>query len=367
MICNVCITALTDVCIILQTMDDENEEKQNLMEDKEESLKWVPRLKGVGAMVCYVLAASVSAVCVQMLERSIPDFELNAMRCGLPWICMTIYFIVKREIPKVLKENWLPVLLFSIVSNLVTIGLYVSVTLAPLATTECIMMSSVVFSGFLAYTLCNRERIRWDSLVVTPFCIAGLFLVLQPPPLFDQTTGQMYWSNEPQNTTEMQGSHSNEHGTEKWGYALAALTGVFLTLQIALVKYYGGFFSMKNSFISLMYSYAAGTIASLSFMVVFENPVFSADVATFLLVFGHATMYVFTMPLQLYSAQLISGNLGSIIRTFKLLVFLAAQYTILKNIYPGHRNWMEVLGVLFVLFGTMFSSLIEIKNGFQKK
>ena len=50
----------------------------------------------------------------------------------------------------------------------------------------------------------------------------------------------------------------------------------------------------------------------------------------------------------------------------ELLLTLAAQYTILKNIHPGHRNWIGILGVICVLFGTIFSSLVEIVKGYRK-
>ena len=43
-----------------------------------------------------------------------------------------------------------------------------------------------------------------------------------------------------------------------------------------------------------------------------------------------------------------SGNTANIISTPSIIAMLVAQYTILKDIHPGHRNWIEVLGVLLV-------------------
>ena len=39
---------------------------------------------------------------------------------------------------------------------------------------------------------------------------------------------------------------------------------------------------------------------------------------------------------------------------------LIAQYTVLSPILPGHRNWMEVVGVVLVLIGCSMSSILEI-------
>ena len=45
---------------------------------------------------------------------------------------------------------------------------------------------------------------------------------------------------------------------------------------------------------------------------------------------------------------------------------LVAQYTVLSSILPGHRNWMEVVGVVLVLIGCSMSSILKI-IGFRGK
>ena len=39
---------------------------------------------------------------------------------------------------------------------------------------------------------------------------------------------------------------------------------------------------------------------------------------------------------------------------------LIAQYTVLSSILPGHRNWMEVMGVILVLAGSGASSVFAM-------
>ena len=38
---------------------------------------------------------------------------------------------------------------------------------------------------------------------------------------------------------------------------------------------------------------------------------------------------------------------------------LIAQYTVLP-ILPGHRNWIEIVGVVLVLFGLTLGSILEL-------
>ena len=95
-------------------------------------------------------------------------------------------------------------------------------------------------------------------------------------------------------------------------------------------------------------------------MLSFETLTFPTDVTDILLTSFHVCCYVIMIPLLVYSSLLISGSLGSILRSTVLILVLVAQYTILSHIFPGHRNWMEVIGVMMVLFGTILSSIYEI-------
>ena len=72
-------------------------------------------------MLTYVLLISASRICVQALDRSIPDFELNSMRCGFAMVSVILYFVLTRHFPAIPKANNFEVVLVVIVINLVTI------------------------------------------------------------------------------------------------------------------------------------------------------------------------------------------------------------------------------------------------------
>ena len=147
------------------------------------------------------------------------------------------------------------------------------------------------------------------------------------------------------------------------GYMLPLATGIIITVNIPVVKHYSDFFTPENTFISLIWSYAISLIP----MAIFEMPVFPVEVKPVLLVGSHVLTYVVVMPLLMYGSQLISGNLGSIIMTTRLLFLLAGQYLFLVNIYPGNRNWIEVTGVLLVSFCSVFSSVTELFTGLKRQ
>ena len=146
-------------------------------------------LKGITTLFLCVFLTSVSQICVQALDRSVPDFELNSMRCGFAMVGMILYFTVTRTFPWVERKYLPPVLLLVVLNNAITIGLYVPVSLIPLATADSLMKTNFLVSGLIVFTLINQEKLRLDKLLSVPVCITGVFLVLQPSFILDSKMG----------------------------------------------------------------------------------------------------------------------------------------------------------------------------------
>ena len=343
--------------------------------EREEGTGWLSKVKGVSAVMLYVVLVSTSRVCVQALDRAVPHFELNAIRCGFAMVCMGFYFIICRHFPSVSRDKMAVCITFVSIQVFSPLGSYVSVTYVSLASAECLYLTSLVVSGILIFTIWNRERIKWESMVTAPLCILGVVMVIQPPFIFGNSTSHLQTKsanealnqNITQNITEA-GKQLNYNITmdDMIGYSLSVGVGILDTFIVSFIKYHSDFFTTDNLLISLSWSYVAGTVLSLITMLLFEKPVFPLDIKDLLLVSGHVLTYVLLMPLHLYGSLLISGNLGSIIKTSRQLFMLVAQYLFLANVYPGHRNWIEVVGVVLVTFGSVFSSVVEIVKSFRK-
>ena len=71
-------------------------------------------------------------------------------------------------------------------------------------------------------------------------------------------------------------------------------------------------------------------------------------------------------PLYIYGPNHISGNTVTAIMSTQVAFMLIAQYTVLSSILPGHRNWMEVVGVILVLVGSGASSFFEMFKNNKK-
>ena len=329
-------------------------------------------VKGIAAMLGYVVMASTSRICVQMLEKAVPDFELNAIRCGSYFLLAALYFAVTKTWPTVNRENWTSVGLLCILSTSVGLTMYIAVTLIPLASVDSVQTTCQVTTSLVMFTLINKEKITWEKLLGVPVCSAGVILVLQPPFIFG---GQYHSDIDTSLSNYTEQSSAPEGGVTPMvtstviGYLLSVVTGLLNNMISSVMKYKSEFYTNKNIIISLAWATLVATVFSTSIMLIVEEPILPTNIRDSALVFGHTFAYLLINPLFCYGSLLISGSLGAIIRSLNLLFVLVAQYLLMKDIFPGHRNWMEVFGVILVLFGAIFSSIVELvkEKGSEKK
>ena len=80
-------------------------EKAPLLEDTllEEKQGTVQKAKGIFTACVWVICMVISIVSVQLLERRIPDFELNAARCALPFLLSTMFMVARRKLPLIAR------------------------------------------------------------------------------------------------------------------------------------------------------------------------------------------------------------------------------------------------------------------------
>ena len=96
--------------------------------------------------------------------------------------------------------------------------------------------------------------------------------------------------------------------------------------------------------------------------ITFEEPIIHADTKTCLLAFGHGTgVALYYIFLDILSKS-IPATMIAMINTMPVVVLLIAQYTILKDIFPGNRNLLEVFGVVMVVVGNILAAIAHSKD-----
>ena len=283
-----------------------------------------------------------------------PDFELNTMRQATGAIFFFSASIITGKSLPVPRSEVLATLCLGFLSFGTAICIFVSVTYIPLSTEQAIQMSSMILSGILLFSMFWSEKIYLRNLLFAGLCIAGVVLVIQPGIIFKINTDD---------SKESDTSTSSAHFI--LSVALSAAAGVGYSLSVLLLK--------KNPYLSenltnvLFWSFSFGTFLSAASMAILEIPTFTSDWEQILLISGHCSSFVVGWIMALYAVKHISGNLINIIASTSVVLMLVPQYTFLSSILPGHKNWMEVLGVVLILLGSIMGSVIELCKSRQRK
>ena len=126
----------------------------------------------------------LSAVCVQLLERKIPDFELNAIRCGTGFILFSLGFLCMRRKPVVPRKVWFVTACYGAVGFVNTITTYTSVTFIPLTSFQALKITVNITSGIVIFAIFLKEKIDFKLLIFSLLCSVGVVLVIQPGFIF---------------------------------------------------------------------------------------------------------------------------------------------------------------------------------------
>ena len=158
-------------------------------------------------------------------------------------------------------------------------------------------------------------------------------------------------------------TEANDDVTESWSinslnYIFPVIAGIIINLEVVIVK--RNPWLIDNLAEVLPWLYISGIIFSSIFMGIIENPVLPTNWLDFIYMSIHCIMFVFTWPLYMIACSYLSGNTLSMLHSMLVILMLIPQYTFLSDIYPGHRNWIEILGIILVLLGSILISMWEL-------
>ena len=356
--------SLTEVDSLFRASSDQKEESK------------INKCKGILVSFAWVPLTVVSTTSVQLLERQIPDFELNALRFGTAGLLFAIGLIfVKRQFPFIPKIEISSVSGFGALTFCSVVSLYTAVTFISLTSVQSVCLSTFIITGIILYATFLNEQITLKMVFAAVLCCSGVLLVIQPQFVFQnsrrKTVEEM--GNISEEILTSNGTNTSETDMEELmhavdpngilgilGFGLSSVSGLCTSLNILLIK--------KRSFLNehmletLFWSYGICTVLSLITMAIFEKPTFPEFGINYLYVGLHCGTYVLHWPTYMYAARYISGTTISMIVTSAVVFMLIPQYTVLSTIFPGNRNWIEVVGVIFVLLGCSLKSLSELRK-----
>ena len=365
-------------------------EKEQLLD--KETKSYFSTIKGIAAAFGIVILFASSATAVQLLERRIPDMELNSCRCAAALIGSGITFLISRDYPLIPRDEISATVVYTVNIFISALFYFVAVSLLPIALAACVTYTSGVVSALFIFSMCWHEKLILRNVLLSMVSVAGVVLVIQPwkptyfrnngmfslthtddnvynvtlEPQTEEITDETQYQNvmEEVNTTSMVTNDSqflfNPAATSTLihyaiGYSFSVIAGITLTAYILIVK--------RNPFLGdkhMFWTFLINTLVSLILMVTMETPVLPSNWFNAAMVTLHSVESAFIWRLYIYAPRYISGNTFALILTSDVVFMLVAQYTVLSSILPGHRNWLEVVGVLLVLLGCSMTSILEL-------
>ena len=289
-------------------------------------------------------------------------------------------------------------------SFLNSLGYYTAVSLLPAACEVSLQNTITVLAGLVLFSVFWKERINLWKLVCAALCIVGVVMVVQPKFMnLCSTDNTMVLTEELNNVNatnvNLSLNHVNykmDHVTDSTpkgilgelyestsfssfngstggnnsctqpdsllgkivGFIVAIIAGVMLSLCVLI--------TIRNPCITenilqvLFLMFMMSTFISAMVMLAMETPVLPSNVFDTVMVTMHSLLYAGVWPLCIITPKYISGNTFTLIISTDVVFMLISQYTVLSSILPGHRNWIEGVGVVLVLIGCSMSTIMEM-------
>ncbi len=145
-----------------------------------QSRPWLQSLKGILAGFVCVLCHIVGITNLQLLERRVPDLELQAFRCGGIVITCSIGMLIKQRSPMVPSSETPHLVLYICLAILASISMYVGYAFVPASMGQCTQNTSELLSGLLIFWLCGQEKYSIKKIFAVFLCVVGVILTAQP-------------------------------------------------------------------------------------------------------------------------------------------------------------------------------------------
>ena len=142
--------------------------KDDEVEETKDELSPLWKFKGILAASTDVLMMVISVTCVQLLERKVPDFELNTIRQITGVVFFFFVSIVTGEGYLINKCEIFGTLCLGFLSFLTSICIFIAVTYIPLSNEKAFEMTSTIISGIILFAIFWKENSYFQKHT---FCI----------------------------------------------------------------------------------------------------------------------------------------------------------------------------------------------------
>ncbi len=164
----------------LQLLRLDNPEDPEDATARREKRLWLKSVKGIIAGFLLVFSHIVGMTNLQLLQRRVPDLELNAFRsAGILCFCV-LWMVYVQRVPRVQLSDIPTVFLYASILTLDSLATNIGFALAPTATAQSTWTIVLLFSGLILFWCCGEEKLNCPRALSILLCAGGVVLVIQP-------------------------------------------------------------------------------------------------------------------------------------------------------------------------------------------
>ena len=324
-------------------------------------------LLAYAAAVGCMLSGVVGSAAVQALRGAIHDFELSAAR-GL--LQGPLYIAVGSLVGvdfTIQRKHIPPLVYLGLIYVLLNIGSYGSTIYLPLAEVMGMVSIFSMIAAMIQAKVLFKKDIPIFYILSAIVCVFGILMIVQPQFQLQNVIGSDLNLSQSQSVRNLSSNLSDYKHTDNTrmvdvkgkllGYFLCAIGGIAFGISLDVNAI---LLSDLCPFVKITYFTIIYFIASILISFYTEPFVIFMTFHQFLLLMVHAIGAAMTCFLNVYAAHIIGGVRVSLIFSLRILIHLLVQYTVMKSVLPGHRNLIEVVGALVLVFGAAMSSVVDI-------
>lgn len=320
-------------------------------------------------MVFETCIAATSVGSSQALGGLVPTFQLNLLRFGIIWLCVAVVIVCKRLYVRPQSSHLVYLGMYCltyVIGNALT---YESSIYLPVGII-CGLHVCIVLILTTVITTVVQRRIQSEAVSSALLCVTDIVLMIQPQFIFKYFLNVRTIYTHPvcprhfeyNDTINISLAHDLDVGANDYdviqdetkGYIIMLVATVSFLISLHVLKYK---LEEVNGFVILFWMSIVGVLLSGVPMIVLETPVLPKSPTCVTLLFAHSLSTAFDTLSIVYALSVLSTQAFSILSSLLIIFIMIAQYTVLSNVNPGHRNLIEIIGAIVVFVGCVWEPI----------
>ena len=305
--------------------------------------------------------ATLGSACAQVLQGAIPMFQLNLSRYVFQTALCGTLVCIRRQGLDLEAALIMPLIVAGVFSNLFNISYYTASALLPLGTLLVTTNVTQVINSAIINKVVFKQNIQPLKVLYISLMIVGLCLILQPPFIFHGVSIGAFDAPPAANATA-RGVEPGPGGSSRVGEAagsvLAIVAGVASTSRGAV--YRARLPTVPMGVLGFWIG-VLGTLPSVILMLYVDDVNLHLRGTQVALLLGHGMGAASYSTLNIYAQQKLTPVTWAMMDNSKLVLNFILQYTLLRNIQPGHRNFLEILGALVAIVAIVGAVVLDLK------